>query len=228
MPPHTRTAVVTGAGRGLGAAVAARLEADGVTVITLDRAGAVDHVVDVTDADALQSVARAAGPVDILVNAAGVIGPNIPLLDTTPEQWRQVFEVNVVGTVNAMRAFMPSMADRGWGRVVNVASIAGKEGNPDLSIYSASKGAMIALTKSAGKEFATTGVLVNAVAPAVIATPMNADMEPAVLAHITNLIPMHRVAQPEEVAELIAWLASDSMTFSTGAVFDISGGRATY
>src|ERR1700761_6233490 len=111
MPPLNRTAIVTGAGRGLGAAVAAKLAADGVSVITLDVAGAVDHEIDVTDPEALDRIARTSGPVDILVNAAGIIGPNIPLLDTTPEQWRQVFEVNVVGTVNAMRAFMPGMAD---------------------------------------------------------------------------------------------------------------------
>ena len=165
---------------------------------------------------------------DILVNSAGIVGPNKPLLDTEPDEWRRVFDVNVLGTVATMKTFVPGMVERGWGRVVNFASMAGKDGNPGLSIYSASKAAVIALTKSAGKELATTGVLVNAIAPAVIATPMNATTAPEVLEHITSLIPMKRVGQPEEVAELVAWLASDRVSFSTGAVYDISGGRATY
>ncbi len=139
-----------------------------------------------------------------------------------------MYGVNVLGTVQAMRALVPGMVERGWGRVVNLASMAGKDGNPNLSIYSASKAAVIALTKSAGKELAKTEVLVNAIAPAVIATPMNATTGPEALAHITGLIPMGRVGRADEVAELIAWLASDRVSFSTGAVYDISGGRATY
>lgn len=127
-----------------------------------------------------------------------------------------------------MRAFVPGMVAAGWGRVVNVASMAGKDGNPNLAAYSASKAAVIGLGKSVGKELATTGVLVNTVAPAVIATPMNAATAPEVLAHITSLIPMKRVGRPGEVAELIAFLASERVSFSTGAVYDISGGRATY
>jgi len=164
----------------------------------------------------------------VLVNCAGVIGPNKPLLATTAEEWRRGLDVNVLGTVNTMRAFVPGMQDRGWGRVVNFASMAGKDGNPNLSIYSASKAAVIGLTKSAGKELATSGVLVNVIAPAVIATPMNDDTAPEVLAHITSLIPMKRIGRPEEVAELVAFLCSDRVSFSTGAVYDISGGRATY
>jgi 3-oxoacyl-[acyl-carrier protein] reductase len=156
------------------------------------------------------------------------VGPGKPLVDTTPEEWRRVFEVNVLGIVNTMRVFVPGMQERGWGRVVNFASMAGKDGNPNLSVYSASKAAVIGLTKSAGKELATTGVLVNAIAPAVIATPMNDNTEPDVLAHITSLIPMKRIGRPEEVAELVAFLCSDRVSFSTGAVYDISGGRATY
>jgi 2-dehydro-3-deoxy-L-rhamnonate dehydrogenase (NAD+) len=220
--------VVTGGASGLGAATAERLRADGLTVITLDLGPGADLTADVTDEAALRRAADEAGPVDVLVNSAGIVGAGKPLLDTTTEEWRQVLDVNVLGLVNAIRVFVPGMRDRGWGRVVNMASIAGKEGNPNSSIYSASKAAVIGLTKSLGKELATTGVLVNAIAPAVIATPMNADTEPGLLAHMTSLIPMKRIGRPEEVAELVAFLCSDRVTFSTGAVYDISGGRATY
>ena len=223
----TRTALVTGGAGGLGTASAERLRAEGLTVTTLDVSGA-DVSADVTDEAALRRVAEQVGPVDVLVNCAGIIGPNAPLLDTTAQQWRHVFEVNVLGIVNTMRAFVPGMRERGWGRVVNFASMAGKDGNPNLSIYSASKAAVIGLTKSAGKELATTGVLVNAIAPAVIATPMNDDTAPEVLEHLAGLIPMKRIGRPEEVAELVAFLCSDRVSFSTGAVYDISGGRATY
>lgn len=225
MPP--RTALVTGGASGLGAAAAERLSADGLKVTTLDLAGA-DLGADVTDEAALKRIAEEVGPVDVLINSAGVIGPNKPLVETDPAEWRRVLDVNVVGTVNSMRAFVPGMQERGWGRVVNFASIAGKDGNPNLSIYSASKAAVIALTKSAGKELATSGVLVNAIAPAVFATPMNADTDPEVLAHITSLIPMKRVGRPEEAAELVSFLASEKLSFSTGAVYDLTGGRATY
>lgn len=221
-------AVVTGGASGLGAATAARLRSDGIEVVTLDVAGDADVRVDVTDAARLTEVAHRLGDVDILVNSAGIVGPNMPLIATSDEDWRRTFEVNVLGVVATMRAFVPGMVDRGWGRVVNFASMAGKDGNPNLAAYSASKAAVIALTKSAGKELATTGVLVNAIAPAVIATPMNDSTAPEVLAHITSLIPMKRVGEPHEVAELVAWLCSERVSFSTGAVYDISGGRATY
>jgi 2-dehydro-3-deoxy-L-rhamnonate dehydrogenase (NAD+) len=223
-----RRALVTGGASGLGAATTVRLREDGIEVVTLDIAGDADVQVDVTDDAALTALAAELGPVDILVNSAGIVGPNLPLVETTSADWRRTLEVNVLGVVATMRAFVPGMVERGWGRVVNFASMAGKDGNPNLAAYSASKGAVIALTKSAGKELATTGVLVNAIAPAVIATPMNESTSPDVLAHITSLIPMKRVGRPEEVAELVAWLASDRVSFSTGAVYDISGGRATY
>lgn len=223
-----RTALVTGGARGLGAATATRLREDGVRVITLDIAGEVDVVVDITNESAFAAAAAHIGAVDILVNSAGIVGPALPLTETGSADWRAVLEVNLLGVVATMRAFVPGMVDSGWGRVINFASMAGKDGNPNMSIYSASKAAVIALTKSSGKELATTGVLVNAIAPAVIATPMNASTGPAALAHITSLIPMQRIGRADEVAELVAWLASDRVSFSTGAVYDISGGRATY
>ncbi|MFC8667984.1 SDR family NAD(P)-dependent oxidoreductase [Streptomyces sp. NPDC057199] len=218
---------MTGGARGLGAAAAGRLRADGLKVTTLDVDGA-DICADVTEEGTLSRIAEELGPVDVLVNSAGIVGPNKPLTETTVEEWRHVLDVNVLGTVNTMRTFVPGMRDRGWGRVVNFASMAGKDGNAGLSVYSASKAAVIALTKSAGKELATSGVLVNVIAPAVIATPMNDSTAPDVLAHITSLIPMRRIGRPEEVAELVAFLSSDRVSFSTGAVYDISGGRATY
>jgi 3-oxoacyl-[acyl-carrier protein] reductase len=223
-----RRAIVTGGISGLGAATAARLRADDVEVITVDRSAGADQTLDITDATAVAALAERVGDVDILINSAGIVGPNIALLETDPGDWRRTFEVNVLGTVAMMQAFVPGMVTRGWGRVVNLASMAGKDGNPNLSVYSATKAAVIALTKSAGKELATTGVIVNAIAPAVIATPMNDSTAPDVLAHITSLIPMRRVGEAHEVAELVAWLASDKVSFSTGAVYDISGGRATY
>jgi 3-oxoacyl-[acyl-carrier protein] reductase len=197
-------------------------------VITADVAEGADVRLDVTDDAAVATVIGQLGPIDILLNSAGIIGPNKPLVQTTRAEWDATFAVNVHGIAALCRAVVPAMVQRGWGRVVNFASIAGKDGNPNLSAYSATKAAVIGLTKSLGKELATTGVLVNAIAPAVIDTEMNAATAPEVLAHITSLIPMKRVGQPEEVAELVAWLVSDRCTFSTGAVYDISGGRATY
>jgi NAD(P)-dependent dehydrogenase (short-subunit alcohol dehydrogenase family) len=213
---------------GLGAATAARLAVDGVTVIRFDLAEGAEYNVDVSDSAAVEAAARSVGPIDILINCAGIVGPNTPLWEVTDDEWDRVFAVNVKGTFTMCRAFVPGMRDLGWGRIVNFASIAGKDGNPNLAAYSASKGAVIAMTKSLGKELATTGILVNAVAPAVIETPMNAENSPEVLAYMTGLIPMKRIGQAHEVAELVAWLASDRVSFSTGAVYDISGGRATY
>ena len=223
-----RRALITGGVSGLGAASAERLRRDGVEVLTADVADGADVVLDVTDEAGVRAALADVGPIDILINSAGIVGPGVPLIESRADDWRKVLDVNVLGVVNLMQAIIPGMVERGWGRVVNFASMAGKDGNPNLSIYSASKAAVIALTKSAGKELATTGVLVNAIAPAVIATPMNATTAPEALAHITSLIPMKRVGTAGEVAELVTWLASDKVSFSTGAVYDISGGRATY
>ncbi|HYZ80155.1 MAG TPA: SDR family NAD(P)-dependent oxidoreductase [Solirubrobacteraceae bacterium] len=226
--PGIRRAVVTGGASGLGRACAQRLRDDHHEVITIDVADGADVRLDVSDDAAVARITGQLGPIDILLNSAGILGPNKPLSETTRAEWDATFAVNVHGTVALCRAVIPGMVGRGWGRIVNFASMAGKDGNPNLSAYSASKAAVIGLTKSLGKELATTGVLVNAIAPAVIATEMNAQTAPEVLAHITSLIPMKRVGQPEEVAELVAWLVSERCTFSTGAVYDISGGRATY
>jgi 3-oxoacyl-[acyl-carrier protein] reductase len=227
-PARPRRALVTGGASGLGRACARRLRDDHHEVITADLAEGAEVRLDVTDDGAVAELVSRLGPIDILLNSAGIIGPNKPLWETTRAEWDATFAVNVHGTAALCRSVIPGMVERGWGRVVNFASIAGKDGNPNLSAYSATKAAVIGLTKSLGKELATTGVLVNAIAPAVINTEMNAATAPEVLAHITSLIPMKRVGQPEEVAELVAWLVSDACTFSTGAVFDLSGGRATY
>lgn len=224
----SKIAVITGGTSGLGAAAAARLAQDGVDIVIVDVAPGADVVVDITDSVGIARAAKQIGHVDILINSAGIVGPNKPLWEIGDEEWARTFAVNVHGTFNLCRAFTPGMKARGWGRVVNIASMAGKDGNPNMAAYSASKAAVIGLTKSLGKELAADGVLVNAIAPAVVDTPMNAKTAPEVLSHITSLIPMKRVGRPEEVAELVAWLASDKVSFSTGAVYDISGGRATY
>ena len=223
-----RKAIVTGGVSGLGEACATRLRADGVEVITVDITARADYSLDVSDSAAVDAAVAAIGRVDILINSAGITGPNTPLWEVTDAEFQKTFDVNVNGLFYFCRAVIPAMVDSGWGRIVNIASIAGKEGNPNLGAYSASKAAVIGLTKSLGKELATTGVLVNAIAPAVIATPMNDSTAPEVLAHITSLIPMERVGRAEEVAALVSWLASEQVSFSTGAVYDISGGRATY
>jgi 2-dehydro-3-deoxy-L-rhamnonate dehydrogenase (NAD+) len=224
----SRTAVITGGASGIGRASAQRLGQDGIRVVTLDVSGDADVVADVTDPAAVSAAVEAIGPVDILVNSAGVVGPNKPLWEVSDQEWAATFAVNVNGTFHMCRAVVPGMRDRGWGRIVNLASMAGKDGNPRLGAYSATKAAVIGMTKSLGKELATSGVLVNAIAPAVIETPMNAANTPEVLEYMTSLIPMRRLGRPEEVAELVAWLASDKCSFSTGAVYDLSGGRATY
>ena len=225
---ENRTALVTGGLSGLGAATATRLREDGVKVFTVDLADGADFQMDVTDFEAVAKLPAQLPRIDILVTSAGVVGPNIPLVQTTEQQWKSVFDINVLGTASFIKAFAPGMVENHWGRIVTFASMAAKDGNPNLSIYSATKAAVVALTKSVGKELATSGVLVNAIAPAVIETPMNKNTSAEVLAHLTSLIPMKRIGKAEEVAELVAWLCSDKVSFSTGAVYDISGGRATY
>jgi 3-oxoacyl-[acyl-carrier protein] reductase len=239
-----KVALVMGASKGLGRASAAALAREGARVAMSSRAEeqireaaadvageAVGFAADTDDVDKLpklvERVEAALGPIEILVTNTG--GP--PLGDSLSfdrEQWEAAYRSLVLAPMALIEAVVPGMRERGWGRIVNIASMAGKDGNPNMSPYSASKAAVIALTKSLGKELATTGVLANAIAPAVIETPMNAATAPDALAHITGLIPMKRLGRAEEVAELIAWLASDRVSFSTGAVYDISGGRATY
>lgn len=242
-----RKAIVTGGARGIGRAIAARLVASGAQVALWDRdaaraaASAAElggatplHVeaLDVTDIAAveaaLQATEAAQGPTDILVTAAGISGPNATLAAYDPAEWRRVIEIDLIGVYACLRAVVPGMTQRGYGRIVNIASVAGKEGNPNASAYSAAKAGVIAMTKSLGKELAETGVLVNAVAPAVIETELFEQMTPQHIAYMISKIPMNRVGQPEEVAALVAWLASAECSFSTGATFDLSGGRATY
>ena len=223
-----KTALVTGGLSGLGAASVSRLRKDGIKVFTVDISDGADFQLDVSNEQAVNDLVSKLPPIDILVLSAGIVGPNKPILETTNEQWKKVFEVNVLGTASFIRAFSPAMIERGFGRIVTFASMAGKDGNPNLSIYSATKAAVIALTKSVGKELATTGVIINAIAPAVIESPMNENTSKEVLDHLASLIPMKRIGKAEEVAELVAWLCSEKVSFSTGAVYDISGGRATY
>jgi 3-oxoacyl-[acyl-carrier protein] reductase len=215
-------AIVTGGAGGLGKACAERLAADGLDVVTADINPAADLRLDVT------GEIPDLGRVDVLINSAEVIGPNAPLWEVTDEQWDRTFRVNAFGTFRMCRAVVPGMIERGWGRIVNFASMAGKDGNPNAGAYSAAKAAVIGMTKSLGKELARTGVLVNAIAPAVFESPMNAATSPEAHKYQLSLIPMGRKGRPEELAELVAWLASDRCTFSTGAVYDLSGGRATY
>lgn len=226
--PAEVLALVTGGASGIGAATAARLRAAGVRVVTADLAPGADERLDVTDPDAVAALIADLGSVGILVHSAGVVGPSKGLADLDLDEWRATFRVNVDGTFLMCRAVVPGMIAAGWGRIVTLASIAAKDGNPTQSAYSASKAAVIALTKSLGKELATTGVLVNAVAPAAVATPMNAATDPAILARSRSLTPMGRFGRPDEIAELVSWLCSEQLSFSTGAVYDASGGRATY
>jgi 2-dehydro-3-deoxy-L-rhamnonate dehydrogenase (NAD+) len=242
-----RIAVVTGAARGIGYAVAERMLRSGAVVsiwdvdavrleaakASLGHLGRVAHVsIDLTDGDQVQEAVRTTleelGKLDILVNNAGITGGNAPTWELEPEIWRRVIEVNLIAPFLTCRAAIPAMIQGGYGRIVNVASVAGKEGNPNASHYSASKAGLIALTKSLGKELATKNILVNCVTPAAAKTEIFAQMKTEHIQYMLSKIPMSRFVEPSEIAALISWLASEECSFATGAVFDISGGRATY
>ena len=234
---HGRVALVTGGSSGIGAAVARRLLAEGARVASLDLAehapeGVLGLAGDVSSsADVEAAVARVTselGPVDVLVCSAGITGGSLRTVDVDDDEWRRVFAINSDGVFFCNRAVVGGMTERGYGRIVNVASIAGKEGNPMAAAYSASKASVIALTKAIGKDLAGTGVLVNAIAPAVIETPLLAGMSEEHIRYMVEKIPMGRLGSVDEVAALVCWLASEECSFSTGATYDISGGRAVY
>jgi 3-oxoacyl-[acyl-carrier protein] reductase len=240
-----RHAVITGGAVGLGFAIAQRLLASGASVTLWDRdatalqraqlelGAAADTVrVDVAQhagvVDAVALTTKQHAAIDILVNSAGITGPNVKLWDYPPEQWLQVLQVNLNGLFYCCREVVPLMRHRNYGRIVNIASVAGKDGNPNASAYSASKAAVMALTKSLGKELADTAVRVNCVTPAAVKTAMFDQMSPEHIAFMLSKIPMGRFGTPQEVAAMVAWLCTEECSFSTGAVFDLSGGRSTY
>jgi NAD(P)-dependent dehydrogenase (short-subunit alcohol dehydrogenase family) len=232
-----RVAFVTGAASGIGAAVARRLLAEGARVATFDlNPAGIEGTLELTgdvarsaDVDAAVAAATAQlGPIDVLVCSAGVPGASLRTQDVSDAEWSRVLAINADGVFWCNRAVAPGMAERGYGRIVNVASIAGKEGNPMAAAYSASKAAVIALTKAVGKDFATTGVTVNCIAPAVIETPILEGLSQQHVDYMIERIPMGRMGKADEVASLVCWLASEECSFSTGATYDISGGRATF
>jgi 3-oxoacyl-[acyl-carrier protein] reductase len=219
-----RVALVTGGASGIGAAVVERLRAGGADAHVFDLANGDD----VRDPGALTATVERLPRLDVLVCAAGVGGDSLHTEEISDEEWRRVHAINLDGVFYANRAALPKMKADGYGRIVNVASIAGKEGNPMAGPYSSSKAAVIGLTKAIGKDVAGSGVLVNCIAPAVVDTPILGQISEEHIAYMTARIPLARMGKPEEVAALVCWLASEEMTFSTGACFDISGGRATY
>ncbi len=234
-----RKAVVTGGASGIGAAVAERLRKEGADVCIWDREAPVGATaahaaiqLDITDFAAVENAARRTsetlGGIDILVCSAGIAGPNATTWNYTIEDWKRVFDVNVNGLFYCNRAVVPAMMEKNYGRIVNIASIAGKEGNPNASAYSASKAAVIGLTKSLGKELAKTGITVNSVTPAAVRTPIFDQITEEHVQFMLSKIPMGRLGTVDEVAALVCWLASEECSFSTGAVFDVSGGRAVY
>lgn len=235
-----RTAIVTGGVSGIGAGIAARLAAEGAQLSLWDRdatalarSGAPHTVtLDVTDAQAVHRAAAATadalGKIDILIASAGITGPNHPTWEYPVDEWDRVIDVNLKGVFYCDRAVVPFMQRNGYGRIVNIASIAGKEGNPNASAYSASKAGVIGLTKALGKELATTEIRVNCVTPAAVKTPIFDQMTPQQVDWMLSKIPIGRFGGIDEVAALVCWLASEECSFSTGAVFDVSGGRATY
>ena len=232
-----RVAFVTGGGSGIGAATAHRLLREGASVASLDLGGeppegALALSADVSDSREVEAAVAHAreelGPIDVLVCSAGITGESLATVDVTDEEWRRVMAIDADGVFFCNRAVLPGMIEGGYGRIVNVASIAGKEGNPMAAAYSAAKAAVIAMTKSIGKDVARSGVLVNCIAPAVIETPMLGGMADYHIEYMVERIPLGRMGGAEEVAALACWLASEECSFSTGATFDISGGRAVY
>ena len=240
-----RRAVVTGGASGIGLGVTARLVSEGARVAVWDRSpdalkaardsvgeGVTGVEVDITDPNAVGAACdrtlEGLGGIDILVASAGITGPNVTAWEYPVEAWRQVIDVNLNGLFYCNRAVVPSMLSGGYGRIVNVASIAGKEGNPNASAYSASKAAVIGLTKSLGKELAKNNITVNCVTPAAVRTPIFDQMSQSHIDFMLSKIPIGRFGTVEEVTALICWLASEECSFTTGGVFDISGGRATY
>ena len=233
-----QVAVVTGGLSGIGAAIAARLQQCGAQVVVWDLNASAKpgdaHTmkVDVTNeasvAQALADTVSRMGRIDFLINSAGWAGPTMPLDEFTLEVWNRVLNVNLNGVFLTCRAVTPVMRQQGFGRIVNIASLAGKEGTPNASAYSAAKAGVLALTKSLGKELATHGVRVNAIAPAAIDTPLLAQMSPEHVQIMVNKSPQQRLGTVSEVSEMTMWLCSDACSFNSGAVFDLSGGRSTY
>jgi NAD(P)-dependent dehydrogenase (short-subunit alcohol dehydrogenase family) len=232
-----RVALVTGGASGIGAATIRRLLSEGARASSLDLggeppAGALALGGDVSDsAQVDRAVARTAdelGPIDILVCSAGITGASLPTVEVTDDEWRRVMAVDADGVFFCNRAVLPGMIARGYGRIVNIASIAGKEGNPMATAYSAAKAAVIAMTKAIGKDVARTGVLVNCIVPAVIETSILDGLSEEHIDYMVERIPMGRMGSADEVAALACWLASEECSFSTGAAYDISGGRAVY
>ncbi len=231
-----KTAVVTGGAQGIGLAVVARLKASGAKVAVWDMqmgdAGDFNAACDIADTAsvraALDGTRTALGPVDILVNSAGIAGPNMPIPDYPDDDWTRIVEVNLTGTFNTNKAVIPGMRERNYGRILNIASIAGKEGNPNACAYSASKAGVIGFTKSAGKENADKNIAINCVTPAAARTPIFDQMSEEHIGYMLSKIPRERFLEVEEAANMIAWIVSAENSFTTGAVFDLSGGRATY
>jgi NAD(P)-dependent dehydrogenase (short-subunit alcohol dehydrogenase family) len=225
-----RTAVVTGGMQGIGAAIAKRLQASGANVAIWDLDG--KPRVDVADQASIEAAVKRAiaelGKIDVLINNAGIAGPSLPVVEYPVGEWKRVIDIDLSGPFLCCRAVVPHMVKAGYGRIVNIASIAGKEGNPNAAAYAAAKGGLIAFTKALGKELAQAGVLVNCVTPAAAQTAILEQVTPEFAKYMLSKIPMGRFVKVDEIAALVCWLASEECSFSTGAVFDISGGRATY